>query len=40
MASLKAPEDKRRVNAFFKQLYKLFQIKQQTEKQYEKVIYQ
>ena len=40
LTSLKAPEDKRRLNAFFKQVYKLFQIKQQTEKQYEKVIYQ
>lgn len=40
MASLKATEDKRRLDAFFKQLYKLFQIKHQTEKQYEKIVYQ
>ena len=40
LASLKATEDGRRAHAFFKQLYKLFQIKQHTEKQYEKEIYQ
>ena len=40
LSSLKSQADKNRVDQFFMQLYKVFQIKQQTEKQYEQVIYQ
>jgi hypothetical protein len=40
ISSLKSQADKNRVDQFFMQLYKVFQIKQQTEKQYEKVVYQ
>ena len=35
----KSEADRQRVEALLTQLYKIFQIKQQTEKQYEKVIY-
>lgn len=34
LATLKSPADKQRFDSFLKQLYKFFQIKQQTEKQY------
>ena len=40
LAALKAPGDKKRVDAFFKQLYHLFQVKQQTERQYETPVVQ
>lgn len=40
VASLKSESDKQRVDRIFKQLYKVYSMKQQTEKQYEAVIFQ
>lgn len=38
LSGLKAPSDRKRVDGFFKQLYKVFQVKQQTDRQYESII--
>ena len=40
LESLVNPGDKQRLDGFLKQLYKLFQIKHQAEKQYEPAMFQ